>query len=623
MRDRRQESYSIRVEAAELAKSRKHPTHQANGDEQRYAGDLYFMSFSKGLPHNPYTGLLQDEKDFVEFRRAIDDGFIDPFTDRVRHGAKYKVDNNGTIVEETEQKTLNEFRQWEAPTAGVVYDLEGPDAQAVTMPPAPPLLDLAGNTNPELVFEMAEVYELAILRDVDLNYFEESPILAQSDSNIQNILNAIARLNQLDYIKNQTGRPRKVNIKGNLDRQTIFRGSSPGAEVGPYLSQFLLIGNTDLNGNGSVKNGKITYGVLEIDQKVPIAKPETDYMTQMGDYVRVQRGIKQPREVYIPGKDGRSARRFISTPRDLATYVHYDALYEAYLNACIILLGMGTPFDPGFDHLSGGGVAAGNPKTRRHAGAFALYGGPHILTLVTEVATRALKAVRFQKFNNHMRLRPEALAARIELVRLSRNRQIPEAPKACVPPALLNAMGQFSEKMGPTLKAIAELSRGTFLLPMAFPEGSPMHPAYGAGHATVAGACVTILKAFFDTSAVLVETANKEVQFKRMAKGDKPIAFRAPKLKGGIIPESEDLEEDRKLSTPLTLEGELNKLAANISIGRNMAGVHYFTDYYDSIRMGEQIALGILEEQALTYSTDPFVLSVPTFDGDVVRIGRR
>ena len=32
-----------------------------------------------------------------------------------------------------------------------------------------------------------------------------------------------------------------------------------------------------------------------------------------------------------------------------------------------------------------------------------------------------------------------------------------------------------------------------------------MHPAYGAGHATVAGACVTILKAYFDTSAVLVK----------------------------------------------------------------------------------------------------------------------
>ena len=41
------------------------------------------------------------------------------------------------------------------------------------------------------------------------------------------------------------------------------------------------------------------------------------------------------------------------------------------------------------------------------------------------------------------------------------------------------------------------------LLPMAFPEGSPTHPAYGAGHATVAGACTTILKAWFDESFVI------------------------------------------------------------------------------------------------------------------------
>jgi hypothetical protein len=44
------------------------------------------------------------------------------------------------------------------------------------------------------------------------------------------------------------------------------------------------------------------------------------------------------------------------------------------------------------------------------------------------------------------------------------------------------------------------------LLPMAFQEGSPMHPSYGAGHATVAGACVTILKAFFDGDVVRIGT---------------------------------------------------------------------------------------------------------------------
>lgn len=622
MTDRRQDSYAVRVEAAELARSRNHPNHRANGDEERYAGAQYFMSFTKGLPHNEETGLLGDPKDFVEFRRAIDDGFIDPFSsDLVRHGALYKVE--GGEVKRVDGDPPNNFRQWEAPTAGVAFDLEGPDAQSVTMPPAPPLLDGNGNPNPELVLEMAEVYELAILRDQPFNDFENG----RSNSAITQ---SIDRLNALSYISNQTGRPRKVNTSGQLDAQTVFRGSSPGVEVGPYLSQFLLIGNTDLNrdadgiGGGKVEEGLITYGVLQINQRVPIAEPGKDYMRSMPEYAEVQRGIRPLRETYGSTNGGsvsqptRPPRRFISTPRDLSTYVHYDALYEAYLNACIILLEMGTPFDPSFDHLSGVGAAAGSFESRRNAGGFALYGGPHILTLVTEVATRALKAVRFQKFNNHIRLRPEALAARIEMV--NRFDGLSQADKDTVPEVLKKYISLFSNALKPTLNALG----GNYLLPMAFPEGSPMHPAYGAGHATVAGACVTILKAFFDTSAVLAKSG-QSIAFKRLENGDKPIAFRAPDLPGSGPGEGVPTDNLKpfKPNHFLTLEGELNKLAANISIGRDMAGVHYFTDYYDSLRMGEEIAIGILEEQALTYSTDPFVLSVPTFDGDVRRIGRR
>ena len=616
MADRRQESYAFRLEAAELARSREHPVHKANGDEQRYAGDNYFMSFTKGLPHNPHTGLLEDPQDFLEFRRAIDDGFIDPFTDRVRHGAKYEVTLQGeTYAIQPDPGPTADFRQWEAPTAGLVFELEGPDPQAVTMPPAPPLMDSCGNPNPELVLEMAEVYELAVLRDQPLNDFENG-------SSNSTVWDSIHRLNGLGYVQNQTGRPRKVNTSGVLDPQTVFRGSSPGVEVGPYLSQFMMVGNTDVNGGGLVSEGRITYGVIEIDQRVPVAEPGRNYMVTMDDYVQVQRGIRPPGETYGPAfgsavsAPGRPPKRFISTPRDLATYVHYDALYEAYLNAAIILLGMGTPFDPGFDQLSGVGVAAGRPDTRRHAGGFALYGGPHILNLVTEVATRGLKAVRYQKFNNHIRLRPEALAARVELMRI-----VDTLPAGPIPPTLRADMGTFKQALeqGGTLGAIAAgPGAGTYFLPMAFPEGSPMHPAYGAGHATVAGACVTILKAYFDTGTALVKTPDDVVTFKRPASGDTAIAFRAPNLG-----EAQDKLVAFEPEQPLTLEGELNKLAANISIGRNMAGVHYFSDYYDSLRMGEQIAVEILEEQALGYVTDPFVLSLPTFDGDVMRIGNR
>ncbi|NYT46698.1 MAG: hypothetical protein H0A75_02585 [Candidatus Methanofishera endochildressiae] len=123
----------------------------------------------------------------------------------------------------------------------------------------------------------------------------------------------------------------------------------------------------------------------------------------------------------------------------------------------------------------------------RQAGGFALFGGPHILTLVTEVATRALKAVRYQKYNNHLRLRPEALAARIH-----RASQIESAL-----PHIGNKFSDLSNAIAPTVAMVTAFnSTSTALLPMAFQEGSPMHPSYGAGHAKCCQACITILKAF-------------------------------------------------------------------------------------------------------------------------------
>ena len=372
----------------------------------------------------------------------------------------------------------------------------------------------------------------------------------------------------------------------------------------------------------------IVYGAQRISQKVATAKEKEDFMIDRNEWREVQNGFVPLKNQVFNGE------RFITTPRDLTTYVHFDQLYQAYLNACIILLGMKTPFDPGFGTLSGQSRLTGqcclkgedgkerNAKGKdgkdrstegkdRNAEGFALYGGPHILTLVTEVATRALKAVRYQKFNIHMRLRPEALAARLDA---QARGKIPDNYSS------EKHFKKMRKDINETLEKIKEKNgNGSILLPMAFPEGSPMHPSYGAGHAVVAGACVTILKAFFDTSTVLVVKGNangdNDAVFRHINDEDteKPLKAYAPNADGSALNQVE-------LSRPLTLEGELNKLAANISIGRNMAGVHFFSDYYDSIRMGEEVAIGMLEEQALTYPKDDFVLSVPTFDGGKVKI---
>ena len=147
--------------------------------------------------------------------------------------------------------------------------------------------------------------------------------------------------------------------------------------------------------------------------------------------------------------------------------------------------------------------------------------------------------------------------------------------------------------------------KNSILLPMAFPEGSPMHPTYGAGHATVAGACVTILKAYFDHGQEL------------KVGGQSGKAY-VPDTTGQNLTLVDVYDRDCRPAT-LTVEGELNKLAANISIGRDWAGVHYFTDYWESLLMGEQISLGILEEQKLTYGEN-FSMTVPLFAGGAIRI---
>ncbi|MEM6449958.1 MAG: vanadium-dependent haloperoxidase [Cyanobacteria bacterium P01_D01_bin.105] len=595
-KNRRESAYQTRLTAAYVAKLREHPSHKDNGDEYKYAGTNYAMSFTKGLEHSDEHGLVKKKEDFEAFRKAIDDGFIDAFTTDVKPGP---VDPK------------NGRRDWEAPTAGFVYDLEGPDAQAVTMLPAPAL------GSEELAYEMAEVYELALLRDVPLTEF------AGETTNNPLIKDSLDRLNALPYdIKEDSNRirvkdPRRprttTNNNGKLDPQTLFRGSSPGVEAGPYLSQFMLIGN-EQPGYDSVACGFVQYGAITIDQRVLIAKPE-DYLTEKCEWLKAQNGedLRNNKELFSsiekdPKEDDPKKstvpRRFITFPRDLATYVHDDALYEAYLNACLILLSMKAPLDPAFGNLSGEVplMQEGQCPVLRTTVGFALYGGPHILTLVTEVATRALKAVRYQKFNNHIRLRPEALAARVEYAGCIENAF----------PSVGKPFTKLAEDISATVAAICDKNESnTALLPMAFQEGSPMHPAYGAGHATVAGACVTILKAFFDTNAVFVRRDGHDI-FASEQEGDCPVQY-VPDENG------EKLTPSHKCDL-LTLEGELNKLAANISIGRNMAGVHYYSDYYDSLRMGEEIAIGMLEEQSLCYPKDAFKLTLRTFDGACVSI---
>jgi hypothetical protein len=70
----------------------------------------------------------------------------------------------------------------------------------------------------------------------------------------------------------------------------------------------------------------------------------------------------------------------------------------------------------------------------------------------------------------------------------------------------------------------------------------------------------------------------------------------------------------------LTVGGELNKLAYNIGIGRNIAGVHWRSDAEESLKLGEQVAIQYLKEErnCLRESFRGFALT--KFDGSKIMI---
>jgi hypothetical protein len=63
------------------------------------------------------------------------------------------------------------------------------------------------------------------------------------------------------------------------------------------------------------------------------------------------------------------------------------------------------------------------------------------------------------------------------------------------------------------------------------------------------------------------------------------------------------------------LNGELHKLASNISFGHGIfAGIHWRSDTVESIKLGEKVALAILQDRVQTYN-EPLSVTIKLLDG--------
>jgi membrane-associated phospholipid phosphatase len=303
----------------------------------------------------------------------------------------------------------------------------------------------------------------------------------------------------------------------------------------------------------------VPYGARRMDQRIRTTVPGDDHLLIYTDWIRAQNGGS------VNANRLEQNIRYVINGRDLAEWVHLDFTYQAFLNAALILLGMRVPFD------------SRNPyRVSVTQSGFGTFGGPHVLDLLSRVTTAVLKATWFQKWALHRNLRPEEYGGRI-------HNHITGAAKYPIPESLLKS---------PALETVAR-RHTTYLLPQAYAEGAPTHPSFVSGHAAFAGACATALKACFHETTVIAES---------VVPGSSGLA---------LAPYQNQVDR-------LTVGGELDKLASNIAIGRNHAGIHYRSDAMGGIRLGEAVALSVMRDMKECFHQMFQGFSLTKFDGTTV-----
>lgn len=510
---RRQKAQDVRkctAQAAFSAFQTEEP--ETNGDRKRFENtslevnkcnmDLFgFASFTKTLKHND-IGLVERDS-FASLLRAIAQGTQQEFEKVILGGQKRLLVN-----------PLNAYS----------FQLIGNDSQGARMAPAPAF----GSRN--IAVDMVERYWMALCRDVRFDQYEKSPLIQE----------ACDDLNQIGFAD---------EFGFEVTPKTIFRGPYEGCNVGPHVSQFLL---KDFN-----------FGNQPIRQLSLYPREGLDYMTDFDSWKLVNNGDINP-----TGFDILDGTRYLTTLRDAGQWVHIDFPHQSSLWATIILLGERAMTSKAIPYSQ----SPRDEKPITKSVPFGSLGGPDITVNSALAAVYGLKHAWFQKWCVHLRLRPEVYAQRLELFRrgilgqpfdTTFNQLFDKGAEVFQKTQVLDRICEHNALQN--IKFSRGDKEGTWLLPMAFPEGSPAHPAYPGGHSAFIAAGATIAKAFFK---------------------DDPIA-------SPVVPtaDGQGLTAYTGGDT-LTVHGELNKLIANVTLFRDGAGMHWRTDGTTSGCPGTSVATG-------------------------------
>jgi membrane-associated phospholipid phosphatase len=422
------------------------------------------------------------------------------------------------------------------PLASLATALVGRQGCSLKLPPPPTLSSDAAAAN------MVEDYSMCMARDVPFINYDTDPIIATLlDTNHMNAPNVLANL--------------QYTLPGPFTTKTIFTADCVSERIGPYVSQFMLLNSA--------------FGGAIVPQKY-ISLISRAQATSMG--LRVEWGVNQQEMIKIqngliqllpPESPLVLQNTYIYNGRAGSEAVHADSAFQFFYQTAFLLTELGAPFNPGWPVFANQGPYITGPAL------------PNVLCSMAGGTQEALLDVWYWKFQVWRVLRPECFSLWVTNILQG---IVPNSPNYDISNVVLQ---------NGVMADIFSLY-GSYTLPQCYREGAPLHGSFPAGHGIYSACCATILKIFYNgntlwnslsgvISGVLSDGISGPIQAN--ADGSTLVAYTGAD------------------SSAMTVGSELDKLAYNISLFRDWAGVHFKSDVISGIHLGEQVAISFMEDQ--------------------------
>jgi hypothetical protein len=431
--------------------------------------------------------------------------------------------------------------------------LAGMDSHQGRMPAAP---DPTGRVT---AAEMIDAYAMEQLRDVPFTAWPNEPtgpqgadrksveaILEDRDDSDPLVRTIEALQEDLDRARTACDSP-PCSAERWYDTRRLFVEVGAVDWWGPYVSQFLV--------------HDVELWSLPAEQRYLRYEADTDYNDYLEDWLNTLEG----RDDGAPETDPNTPttpRGYLATPRHLATIVNAEPPYQEYLIAALRLLGT-VQFDPGLEYV----MLEDLPDSERVFNY--TDGGPvGLLDMVARAARAALLAAFHQKYERHFRCRPETYGGRLHM-------------------QLWDHTGFGLDELLTDSALLDARPHETDYLSTAYEEGSPVHPAYPSGHSVIAGACGTVLKTWFRNA----DWSDTGLEY-RVVTHDRDHPGTSPgddHLGTGVT--DIDVPTDHR-----GVHQEIDKLVSNVGLARMFAGVHYYSDHYWGVKLGEQVAFALMAD---------------------------